>query len=88
VVREGHASCGIWIKITGLLASFDFPEEDATEEVTFVLGSGPHWSAMDFFKATITRVEVGYNAATIVVDSANAFDANWTEMHDSVLLSQ
>jgi len=53
-----------------------------------VLGSGPHWSAIDFFKATITNVEVGYSAATIVVDSAKALDENCIAMQDWVLPSQ
>jgi hypothetical protein len=36
--------------------------DEVTKELAFVLGSGPHLSAIDFFIATITNVEVGYRA--------------------------
>jgi hypothetical protein len=37
-------------------------EDTRHEELAKVEGRGPHWSAIDFFKATMTIVEVGYRA--------------------------
>jgi hypothetical protein len=48
------------------LPSLDLSEDwEMTVELAFVpwiVGTGPHLSAIDFFNATMTSVEVGYKA--------------------------